>query len=363
MGLLNVEKMTKFYDRPAVNDVSFSLAEGDVLCLLGPSGCGKTTLLRLIAGLEAPDTGRVLINDRDITPVPPHRRNFGLMFQEFALFPHKSVFDNVAFGLEMQKRPAAQIRTQTEAMLERVGLAGMAQRSVADLSGGERQRVALARSLTPKPRLLMLDEPLGALDRSLRERLLVDIHGILKRLGTTAIFVTHDQSEALAIADRVAVMNDGRFAQVDTPETLYHHPQHIFVARFLGFENLLAGTVTATGEIDTVLGPLAFFALPHDVRAGDRVTLVLRPESARLSAGSTSDSSQLRICGRVVARIFAGQSYRTTVVLADETTLTFHLSSETPPPCIGAAIALDLRPSAMTIIPEALPSPPPKAST
>ncbi|BBO85931.1 spermidine/putrescine ABC transporter ATP-binding protein [Desulfosarcina ovata subsp. sediminis] len=362
MPLLSVKNLAKAYDQPAVDEVSFGLAEGEILCLLGPSGCGKTTLLRLIAGLESPDTGQVFINDQNMTTIPPHRRNFGLMFQEFALFPHKSVFDNVAFGLEMKRLPVSQIRTRTEAMLERVGLAGMARRSVAELSGGERQRVALARSLAPQPRLLMLDEPLGALDRALRERLLMDIHGILKRLETTAIFVTHDQSEALAVADRVAVMNAGRLEQVDPPETLYRHPQSLFVARFLGFENLLAGTLAGDGGIDTVLGRLYPSALPDGMQPGDRVSVILRPEGARVADRSAPPLPIPPITGRVVSRIFSGQSYRTGIAITDETTLTFHLPSETSPPGIGETIALDLSPSAMAIIPEAWPHPQPKES-
>lgn len=351
MTLLTVDNLTKTYDQPAVSGVSLTLPKGAILCLLGPSGCGKTTLLRLIAGLDPPDAGRVLINDQDITALPPHRRNFGLMFQEFALFPHKSVFDNVAFGLEMQNLSAPRIRERAMGMLDLVGMAALARRSVADLSGGERQRVALARSLAPQPRLLMLDEPLGALDRALRERLLVEIREILKQLGTTAIFVTHDQSEALAVADRVAVMNAGRLAQVDVPEALYRHPGSVFVARFLGFENLLAGTAVTDGGIDTVIGRLRPPCMPGTIQPGDPVTVVLRPEGARLIDDRLDDSPGPKIAGRVVSRIFSGQHYRTTVAIPEATTLTVDLPGEKAPPAVGDPITLMLRPFAMAVIP------------
>jgi ABC-type Fe3+/spermidine/putrescine transport system ATPase subunit len=353
MPLLAVEHIEKTYELPAVQDVSLTLEKGEILCLLGPSGCGKTTLLRLIAGLEVPDSGRVHFDGRDVTDLPPHLRNFGLMFQEFALFPHKSVYENVAFGVQMQAASAPLIRARTREMLDLVGLADLYRRNVADLSGGERQRVALARSLAPRPRLLMLDEPLGALDRALRERLLLDMHAILKRLEISAIFVTHDQSEALAVGDRVAVMHAGRLEQVDPPETLYRYPQRGFVARFLGFENLLEGTVSADGGIDTPLGRLYPVNLTEALVPNTAVTVVLRPEGARIATGSTADHHRPQIAGRVASRIFTGQSYRIEVSVPPEATLVFDLPNETTPPDVGKPIVLNLRPSAMVVIPAA----------
>ncbi|MFO7497141.1 MAG: ABC transporter ATP-binding protein, partial [Desulfobacterales bacterium] len=220
MALLNLARVSKTFDRqPFIREVSLALAEGDILCLLGPSGCGKTTLLRLIAGLERPDSGIITFDGRDLAPVPPHRRQFGMMFQEYALFPHKNVFENVAFGLELQRLTRSELQRRVAETLDRVGLEGFAARRISDLSGGERQRVALARSLAPQPRLLLLDEPMGALDRALRERLMADLQLILKQVGVTSIMVTHDQAEAFAVADTVAVIDDGQIAQIAPPET------------------------------------------------------------------------------------------------------------------------------------------------
>ena len=299
--ILAIDSLTKqFGDAPAVRDISVSLERGQILCLLGPSGCGKTTLLRSIAGLEPPDSGRVLFEGRDIGGVPPHRRNFGLMFQEFALFPHKSVGENVAFGLKMKQTGNPEQRVQE--MLSLVGLAGFAERDVSSLSGGERQRVALARSLAPNPKLLMLDEPLGALDRALRERLMVEIRQILKRVGLTAIYVTHDKTEAFAIADRVVVMNGGRIEQDSRPETLFWRPATAFVARFLGFRNLLPATSLGGGQYHTPLG-----AWPVDTEkaypAAQSVVVLVRPEAAAFAPLPGG----IEITGRVTARTFRGR--------------------------------------------------------
>lgn len=244
--LLRVENVSKQYDNaPLLREISFGVAAGEIVCLLGPSGTGKTTLLRIIAGLEDADAGRVMFDDRDMTGVPPHERGFGMMFQDLALFPHKNVFDNVAFGLRMMRgsrsASADEITTRVNEALELVGLdaAKFAQRDVNRLSGGEQQRVALARTIAPRPRLIMFDEPLGALDRILREDLVGELRALLKRLHITAIYVTHDQDEAFAIADRLVLLNGGRIEQMGTPNELYAHPANAFVARFMGLTNLV----------------------------------------------------------------------------------------------------------------------------
>ena len=302
--LLEVYNLQKSFapGAPAVNGVSFDVQAGEIVCLLGPSGCGKTTLLRMIAGLEPPDGGEVRFAGRSMSNVPPHRRDFGMMFQDFALFPHKNVFENVAFGLQMRGDSPEAVRSRVAEMLTLVELRGLETRDVSQLSGGEQQRVALARSLAPGPRLLMLDEPLGSLDRALRERLMLDLRAILKRVGVTAIYVTHDQAEAFAVADRVAVMNAGRIEQLDTPQRIFARPATPFVARFLGFQNLLAGTVGEDGTVLTPIGPLRTDSpLPA---AGAAVTVLLRPE-ARVAAEGDN-----RIEGRVTAVLFRGKYYQ-----------------------------------------------------
>ena len=240
--LLQVSHIHKSFDgAPLLRDVSFDVAPSEIVCLLGPSGCGKTTLLNIIAGLEQAESGQVLVEGQDISGVPVHRRGFGLMFQDLALFPHKNVRDNVAFGLRMAGLAPQAIDARVSEVLELVGLAGFEQRDVNQLSGGEQQRVALARSLAPRPRLLMLDEPLSSLDRTLRERLMNELRDILTRVGQTAIYVTHDQQEAFALADRVVILNAGRVAQIGTPQEVYRAPADAFVARFLGLTNLIRG--------------------------------------------------------------------------------------------------------------------------
>lgn len=348
MALIELKHLSKTFALPAVQDITLSLDKGRILCLLGPSGCGKTTLLRMIAGLEQPDRGQVLYRGIDITDQAPHLRQFGFMFQECALFPHKRVFENVAFGLRMQDKKEPEIRKRTKSMLALVGLSELGHRRVDEISGGERQRVALARSLAPEPRLLMLDEPLGSLDRALRERLMLEIRTILKRLQITAIFVTHDQSEALTVADTIAVMNQGRIEQLDPPEQLYLKPKTLFVARFLGFRNLLPGTTTPDGGIETELGRL--YPAEKATEGGRQVTLVIRPEAARPIDGSAVKDNGQRMGGRIVTRLFTGQSYRITVTPTGGPELTFDLPNDSPPPPAGQTIQLELEPSKMVII-------------
>ncbi len=333
MAHLELANLSRAYGSFAMTQVCLTLKRGQILCLLGPSGCGKTTLLRLVAGLENPDSGAVLLESRDVTGMPAHKRQFGMMFQELALFPHKSVFENVAFGLRMLRQSSTKIMERTQEMLSLVGLSNMAQRDVGDLSGGEQQRVALARSLAPRPKLLMLDEPLGALDRSLREHLLQEIRSILKQLGVTAIFVTHDQAEALTMGDVVGVMNQGRLIQVDAPQDLYMKPRHPFVAQFLGFQNLLSGVVMSHGGIDTDIGKLD--RSDYHLKAREIVTVVIRPEIAKQHMDRSDMSRHHKIIGTVRDRIFSGQQYRVKMVVGEETVLVFDLPNTEPPPGIG----------------------------
>ena len=252
---LKVEGVTKRFDGKIVlNDLSLDVASAEIVALLGPSGCGKSTLLRLIAGLESADSGSIQWQKQSLTNIPPHQRGIGLMFQAFALFPHLSTFENVAYGLRVQKWTTPRIQARVEEMLNLVDLTGYGNRPIATLSGGEQQRVALARSLATNPALLLLDEPLGALDRALREQLMIDLRLILKRVGVTAIFVTHDQAEAFAVADQIVVMNQGKIEQVAAPATLYAQPATPFVARFLGFDNLLTGYAIDEKTVETEIG-------------------------------------------------------------------------------------------------------------
>lgn len=341
MALLQLDDITYCYEKqPFMEHLHLEVGEGDILCLLGASGSGKTTLLRIIAGLEHPDRGQVVFDGREVTDVAPHRRGFGMMFQEFALFPHRSVARNVAFGLEMQKLPREEIRRRTGEMLALVGLSGFEDRRITELSGGERQRVAIARSLAPQPRLLLLDEPFGALDRALRERLCTEVRAILKRLGLTAVFVTHDQAEAYAVADRIAVMQGGRILQEAAPEDLWHRPETEAVARFLGFANLLPGRVVAPGQVQTSVGT---FAGLETAPADSAVTVLVRPEAAGLGEGPGCT-----IHGTITERLFCGRNYRVKVTCDSGDELSFELAAT--PPAEGEPVNLTLDPQGIQLL-------------
>jgi len=307
--MLHVSHLSKSFNAlKAVNDVSFTLDTGSILVVLGPSGCGKSTLLALIAGLIAPDSGDVLWDNESITGTPTHQRSFGLMFQDYALFPHLNVGDNVGFGLkesvipspagarnlsdsprdssshpstarEKHRAPLGTLLGMTSSILERVGLKGFEKRDVQTLSGGEAQRVALARALAPRPRLLMLDEPLGALDRSLREQLTRELRQILNEFNQTAIYVTHDQQEAFGVADQIAIMRGGSFVQIGSPEEIYRNPKDDFVREFLGNAKLIEGKVKGK-KIESEIG--AFDVGSWKLEVGEEVVMLIRPEGIRM---------------------------------------------------------------------------------
>ncbi|HJZ47979.1 MAG TPA: ABC transporter ATP-binding protein [Roseiflexaceae bacterium] len=352
LPILDIRDVVKDYgDTPALRGVSLGVAPGAIVCLLGPSGCGKTTLLRVIAGLERADAGVVVFAGRPIDGVPVHERGFGLMFQDYALFPHRDVAGNVAFGLRMHGWPREQIEARVAEMLDLVGLAGYDRRRVYELSGGERQRVALARSLAPSPRLLMLDEPLGALDRALRERLLEELRAILKRVGVTSIYVTHDQTEAFAIADWLVLMNDGLIEQQGPPEAVYRRPATRFAARFLGLSNLIDGRVLEREDnallFETPLGRMRAVGSVLDTRPGDSVTLVIRPEAAAPIQAVTDGANT--IAGVVAERSFRGSRTRLAIQHPSGQTLEFELDDTALPP-IGDPITLALRADAISLI-------------
>ncbi|MFJ8280126.1 ABC transporter ATP-binding protein [Streptomyces griseoviridis] len=276
--LLSLDDATvRFGGRAVLDTVGLQVAEHETVCVLGPSGSGKSTLLRAVAGLQPLSDGRVFLDGRDQSRVPAHRRGVGLMFQDHQLFPQRDVGGNVAFGLRMRGAGKGEQERRVGELLDLVGLPGAARRAVAALSGGEQQRVALARALAPSPRLLMLDEPLGQLDRSLRERLVVELRELFGRLGTTVLAVTHDQGEAFALADRVVVMRDGRIAQSGSPLEVWQHPADAFVARFLGFENVVEATVAGTAAVT----PWGKLPVPQGAPQGPR-TLLVRPAGVRL---------------------------------------------------------------------------------
>jgi ABC-type Fe3+/spermidine/putrescine transport system ATPase subunit len=355
MTLLAVTTVTKsFATTPVLRDVSFQASEGEIVCLLGPSGCGKTTLLRIIAGLETADEGEVTFDGHPLDDVAVHRRGFGLMFQDFALFPHRDVRANVAFGLRMQGLPRSEVERRVAEVLDLVGLSGYGQRRVFDLSGGEQQRVALARSLAPGPRLLMLDEPLGSLDRALREELMNELRAILKGVGVTVLYVTHDQQEAFAVADWVLIMRQGRIVQQGSPQAVYHRPSSVWVARFLGLTNLVPGQVVAHDplQLDTPLGLLPL-AAPQQPPIGAAVTLLLRPRAARLSEEQPAGEDGLALEGTVSACSFRGGHYRLAVQHPSGIKLTFELEGDVAPlPDPGLPVALELRPEAIDLLPE-----------
>lgn len=282
---VTLERVSKRFDgQTVVDDVSLAVGDGELFFLLGPSGCGKTTLLRCIAGFYVPDAGRIWIGEQDATRLPPHRRDTGMVFQSYALWPHLSVAENVAFGLRIRKRPAAEIRERVAAALALVHMSERAGQRPSQLSGGQQQRVALARALVIRPRCLLLDEPLSNLDAKLRWEMRGEIRRICKESGLTAIYVTHDQKEALSIADRIAVLQQGRVVQCAPPQEMYRQPANRFVAGFLGETNLLSGTVAecADGQsrVRTAAGVLT--AAGDAGPAGRGVTLSVRPEAVRL---------------------------------------------------------------------------------
>jgi iron(III) transport system ATP-binding protein len=311
---LELSEVTKsFGDIVAVDGVALAVEEGEFICFLGPSGCGKTTLLRVVAGLEIPDAGAIRLGGRDLAPVPARLRNFGVVFQSYSLFPNMTVARNVAYGLECRKWPGERLRARVGAMLALVHLADQAHKHPAELSGGQQQRVALARALAPEPPVLLLDEPLSALDAKVREELRGEIRDLQRKLGITTIMVTHDQDEAMEMADRIVVMNQGRIAQIGTAFALYTEPANRFVAEFIGRMNVLRLTANGEGRPCLCGQPLALDgagALAHAALIG------VRPEDVII--GEPGPDAGIRIQGVVEKAVFLGNVTRVTLDLADQ---------------------------------------------
>lgn len=286
--LVELRGINKRFDSlQAVDQVDLTLRRGEVFSLLGPSGCGKTTLLRILAGFEKADSGRVLLDGQDITDLPPHRRAINTVFQNYALFPHMTLYENIAFGLQMKRLERHQIRKEVEAMLALMDLEQHAYKKPNMISGGQKQRVAIARALVNKPQLLLLDEPLAALDLKLRQRMLIELDTIHDEVGITFLYITHDQGEAMSLSDRIAVMNEGRIEQIGSPAEIYEAPQNSFVAAFIGDTNFLIGKVNALQDRDlcvVTVDSIGEVLVWNDkkLRVGDDVSLSVRPEKFRL---------------------------------------------------------------------------------
>jgi spermidine/putrescine transport system ATP-binding protein len=311
-----VDLVKQFGDVTAVDGINLQMPAGEFFSMLGPSGCGKTTTLRMIAGFEQPTAGQILLDGDDMAFTPPHKRNVNTVFQSYALFPHLSVQDNVAFGLRRQKRPKSEIKQRVGEALELVQLNGLERRKPAQMSGGQQQRVALARALVLKPAVLLLDEPLGALDAKLRKALQIELKALQQQVGITFIYVTHDQEEALTMSDRIAVMSEGRVEQVANPNEVYEEPSTTFVADFLGVSNLMS--VTAHGESGgrcrVSLGEFELYAARGDISTSGDTRIVIRPERVRLEPHESSGEN--RIPGMVERVVYLGNANQVIVGLA-----------------------------------------------
>lgn len=324
---LAVENIVKHYDNQMLLDgVSFEILQNETVCLLGPSGSGKSTLLRIVAGLELPESGRVIWQGEDITEKPPHQRNFSFMFQDYALFPHLTVKENIAFGLRMRGRSAKEINPVVDRSLTMVRMNAFGERRVSDLSGGEQQRVALARALAPQPGLLMLDEPLGALDRALREHLLGELRSLLKEVDIPVIYVTHDQQEAFSIADRLLVLHDTQILQSGAPSEVYARPASPWVADFFGFDNQIEGCVSSGSPllIDTPIGQVLSNGDGGRFSRNDNVVLVLKPDALRLQSKEEKNA----FSGEVMDCIFSGGHFKVQVGMDNAMKFEFELERE-----------------------------------
>jgi spermidine/putrescine ABC transporter ATP-binding subunit len=341
MSRVEIDRVSKHYGTVrALDDVSLTFADGEFFGLLGPSGSGKTTLLRTVAGFVEPDNGDIRFDGRPVRDVAVHRREIGMVFQNYALFPHMSVFDNIAFGLSVRHLSTAEIKARVTEMLGLVRLAGFEQRRPRQLSGGQQQRVGLARALVTRPRVLLLDEPLGALDKRLRQQMQIELRQIQREVGITTIFVTHDQEEALTLSDRIAIFNEGRVVQVGAPHAVYERPSSAFAAGFLGDANFFAGRVSAAGgQIETDDGRRIATrdALPS---AGARITVAVRPEKMLLEAAATTGSdSANRWSGVVKQAVYSGSSITYRVDVGTEIVV-FAQNQSAQPLAPGTAVAV-----------------------
>jgi spermidine/putrescine transport system ATP-binding protein len=352
----------------AVHDADFAISRGEFFAMLGPSGCGKTTTLRMIAGFEVPSSGEIRLEGNDVSRVPPYRRNVNTVFQAYALFPHMTVWDNVAFGPRSRKVDEKEIAKRVGEMLEIVRLSDFAKRKPTQLSGGQQQRVALARALVNFPSALLLDEPLGALDLKLRQAMQIELKRIQREVGITFIFVTHDQEEALTMSDRIAVMNQGWVDQIGAPEEIYHHPQSVFVAGFIGQANLWSVMVESSSS-DTAIVGLCGRKLNapldgHRVRAGEEVQLMVRPERVRVSVAEPTDGSMALPC-TVIDYVFQGPVVRFALAGPDDAEVVAHVGADEQLPMLrpGDKIWASWEQGAARLLPDRSVAAPPVPNT
>ena len=352
-----LEGVSKSYGKAAaVNDVSLAIGEGEFFSMLGPSGCGKTTTLRMIAGFEVPDEGRIMLQGQDVTRVTPNKRPVNMVFQQYALFPHMSIYDNVAFGLKVKKVPRSEHRERINEILRVVELEGLERRRPRQLSGGQQQRVALARALVNRPAALLLDEPLGALDVKLRKQMQLELKRIQHELGTTFVYVTHDQEEALAMSDRIAVMNGGRVEQIGSPREMYEHPRTAFVADFIGSLNALELTV------DEVVGGFAVARVAERervvvpvsgaIRPGDPIRVAVRPERVHVaSADADAPEDGSRLTGTVAEIVYLGMYTQFHVETGAGRIVSNRLADEQLAPLeVGSAVTLSWAPEHTSVL-------------
>ena len=339
LTLTSIEK--SFGAVKVVHDFDMSIDKGEFVSFLGPSGCGKTTILRMVAGFETPSGGTITIDGKDQSRLKPNQRNIGMVFQAYALFPNMNVFDNVAFGLKVAGKPRDEIQARVTEMLKLIHLEHLADRYPYQMSGGQQQRVALARALAPKPQVLLLDEPLSALDAKIRVSLREEIRHIQRQLGITTIFVTHDQEEALSISDRVVVMNAGRADQIGTPFEIYNRPATRFVASFVGTLNLIEAKVVDAQNSTVAIGDqMIVLREKIDLAAGSAVQLAMRPEAGSILPGATGNTT---LTGQVVSSHFLGSVIRTRMDVAGNT-VSFDMFNDPnmAPPAIGDTVALKI---------------------
>ncbi len=346
-GLLLEGVGKSFGQVKAVDDVNLQFPQGKFVCLLGPSGCGKTTLLRLIAGLELPSAGRISLDGADLTQTPAHKREFGMVFQSLALFPHLTVGENIAYSLAIRGASKPDRRKRAEELLELVRLPGVADRHISQLSGGQRQRVAIARALALNPKLFLLDEPLSALDAKLREAMQVELRQLQQRLGISTIVVTHDQREAMTMADVVVIMNHGRVQQVASPLETYRSPANSFVADFIGICNLIPGTLAESRGVDVQGGRLRIERAPDGIAVGSGVSLSVRPEEVHIRPAG--EAGENRLPGTVTFIRDLGASVEVTARCGDVEVLAVTTPRERPRAGVGDAVAVEL-PAASCVV-------------